>query len=92
LSRGGPGLPVDPARLKAQFPSLTDDDLQAYVEVTRRILANAPEDRARITRDTVTLGRAAREKQTGGQPLTAKEEGALRYLAAVDKMQARSQT
>ena len=55
MSKSGPGLPVDPGRLKAQFPSLTDDDLQAYVEVTRRILATAPEDRARITRETVIL-------------------------------------
>ena len=91
MSKGGPGLPVDPARLKAQFPSLTDDDLQAYVEVTRRILTAAtPEDRAQITRETLTLGRGAREKQAAGQPVTAKEEAALRYLAAVDKMQARA--
>ena len=84
-------LPVDPARLKAQFPSLTDDDLEAYGAVTRRILAAAtPDDRARITRETLALGRAAREKGAAGTALTAKEESALRYLAAVDKMQTRA--
>ena len=91
MSKAGAGLPVDPVRLKAQFPSLTDEDLQAYVEVTRRILGAAtPEDRARITRETLAAGRAAREKRTAEKPLTAREEAALRYLAAVDKMQSRA--
>jgi hypothetical protein len=84
------GLPVDPLRLKAQFPSLTDDDLEAYGAVTRRILAApSPEERARITRETLALGRSAREKRAAGTALAANEEAALRYLGAVDKMQSR---
>lgn len=84
-------LPVDPARLKAQFPSLTDDDLEAYAAGTRRILAAAtPEDRARVTRETLALGRAARDKRAAGKTLSTQEEAALRYLAAVDKMQTRA--
>jgi len=54
--------------------------------VTRRILsAAAPADRARITRETLARGRAARVKA----PLDDDDRLALRYLTAVDKMQGR---
>jgi ribosomal protein L12E/L44/L45/RPP1/RPP2 len=82
------GLPVDPERLRAEFPALTDDDLEAYVAVTRKILAAAtPEERARITRESLASGRAAREKQAAGTALTEKEQRAVRYVSALDKMQ-----
>jgi hypothetical protein len=84
----GRDLPVDPVRLKAQFPALTDDDVAAYQDVTRRILAaDSSDERARITRETLSLGRSAREKRAAGAALAATEEAALRYLDAVDKMQ-----
>jgi hypothetical protein len=80
-------LPVDPDRLRRQFPDLTADDLAAYTEVTRRILAEAsPDKRARLLRDTLARGRRARDKQ-GGAALTADEALDLRYLQAVEKMQ-----
>lgn len=79
-------LPVDIERLRRQFPALTAEDLDAYVAVTRRILA-APDsaDRARITRETLARGRAARAATPGDD----EERLALRYVAAVEKMQGR---
>ncbi len=84
-------IPVDPGRLRRQFPSLTDDDLEAYAEVTRKILAEPrPAERALLTRAFLTEGRRAREKATGGEHLTARESLALRYVNAMDKMQGRA--
>lgn len=77
-------LPVDVTRLRKQFPALTGDDVEAYVAITRRILAaRDPADRARITRETLARGRAAR----AGQPQDDDERLAVRYVAAVAKMQ-----
>ena len=84
-SAGEPPLPVDPERLRRQFPALTDADVEAYVTVTRRIMAAAAADRARITRETLARARAARE----ASPRDAEETLAARYLAAVEKMQSR---
>ena len=79
-------LPVDRARLRRQFPQLTDDDLQAYETVTRRILeSKGPAERGRITREIMETGRSARAKAR--ETLTEAERLALRYLAAVGKMQ-----
>ena len=81
-------LPVDPQRLRRQFPHLTDADLEAYEEVTRHILAEpSPERRARLTRETLERGRQARDRQASGTALTAQEVRDLRYLEAVGKMQ-----
>ncbi len=83
-------LPVDPARLRRQFPGLTDDDLAAYEEVTRRILSERrPDARARLTRQMTSNGRQARERAAAGETLSAQESLAVRYLAAVEKMQGR---
>ena len=77
-------LPVDPERLRREFPSLDDGDMEAYLEITRRILGERdPIGRARITRETLSRARAAREAGA----LTAEDTVALRYLAAVEKMQ-----
>lgn len=85
-SAGEPSLPVDVERLRRQFPALTPEDLDAYVAVTRRILAaRDPAHRARITRETLARGRAAR----AGQPRDDDECLAVRYVAAVEKMQGR---
>jgi len=82
-------LPVDPERLRRQFPELTEADLVAYEAVTRRILAeSSPDRRARLTRDTLARGRQARDKQSAGGALTAEEARDLGYLQAVTKMQA----
>jgi hypothetical protein len=87
----GRDLPVDPARLRQQFPELTEADVAAYEETTRRILAQSrPEARARLTREIVALGRKARELMASGGTLSAEESRALRYLAAVEKMQGRT--
>lgn len=86
------GLPVDPARLMAQFPALTADDLEAYGAMTRKILAAATADeRARITALALATGRAARDKQQAGAALSREEQDALRYVLALDKMQSRRQ-
>jgi hypothetical protein len=77
---------VDVDRLRRQFPALTDDDVDAYVTVTRRILSTPdPADRARITRETLARARAAR----GAAPRDDEERLAAQYLAAVEKMQGR---
>ncbi len=81
-------LPVDPERLRRQFPELTPEDLEAYEAVTHRILAEpSAERRARLTRETLARGRQAGEKKTSGGALTAEEDRDLRYLQAVTKMQ-----
>jgi hypothetical protein len=82
-------LPVDPERLRRQFPALTTEDLDAYEAVTHRILAEPSADRrARLTTDTLARGRQAREKKASGGRLTADEARDLGYLLAVEKMQA----
>jgi len=68
-------LPVDPERLRREFPELTDGDLEAYVTVTKRILAAKAEDRPRLTREVLERGRQK------------KDDLSARYVAAVDKMQ-----
>jgi hypothetical protein len=84
----GRPLPVDPARLRRQFPALTDDDISAFEEVTVRILAeDRPEARARITREVVAQGRRARERAAAGEQVSAEESLAARYVVAVEKMQ-----
>ena len=84
----GHDLPVDPARLRRQFPDLTDGDIAAYEEVTRRILAERrPDARVRLTREILAQGRQARDRAAAGATLSADESLAARYLAAVEKMQ-----
>jgi len=85
---GARDLPVDPARLRRQFPDLTDGDVAAFEEVTRQILGEGkPEARARVTREIVARGRQAREREAAGAKLSAEDSLAARYLAAVEKMQ-----
>jgi hypothetical protein len=79
-------LPVDLDRLRAEFPDLTDEDLEAYVAVTRRVLAD-PGGRAAAMRDVMDSARRAREKATAGGALNAGERLLVRYLAAMAKMQ-----
>jgi hypothetical protein len=84
-------LPVDRARLKRQFPELTDADLEAYETVTQRILEKkGPAERGRLTRGVMETARSARAKDGAGGALTGEERLALRYLDAVEKMQGRT--
>jgi hypothetical protein len=78
-------LPVDPARLRQQFPSLTDADVAAFEAVTRRILSQPdPVARARVTREVLARGRAAREQGAVTDP---EDRLAQAYLDSVEKMQ-----
>ena len=79
-------LPVDPERLRRQFPSLADEDLAAFEEVTRRILAD-PRARGRVLAETMTLAQRAREKQALEIALEPEERVALAYATAIAKMQ-----
>jgi hypothetical protein len=80
-------LPVDPERLRREFPALTPEDIEAYVQVTRRILDAAVEARPRVTREALQGGRRAREKTARGEPLEAEEALLAGYLDALEKMQ-----
>jgi hypothetical protein len=79
-------LPVAAERLKQRFPSLTDDDLQAYTEVTTRLLGQASKGKA--LSEIMTTAVRAREREAGGAVLDPEERLALRYLRAMEKMQA----
>jgi hypothetical protein len=84
---GDAALPVDTQRLQGQFPDLTDDDLQAYAEVTRRILDEPPATRGRLIRAFVARGREAEGKAGAGAPLDAEDALSVRYVKAIAKMQ-----
>lgn len=80
-------LPVDPERLRREFPSLSDEDLDAYVTVTKQVMS-AGKERSQLMREILEGARAARERRERGVKLTQKEQLWARYLDAVDKMQA----
>lgn len=86
----GGRLPVDPERLRREFSALTPEDVDAYVEVTRRIMGAAPDARGHVAREAIAGGRRAREKAARGVVLAADEALFLRYLDAVGKMQRRA--
>lgn len=79
---------IDPERLRREFPALTPEDLEAYVEVTRRILGTPPARRAAATRGLMASARKARDKAARGEGLQGEESLLARYLPAVEKMQA----
>jgi hypothetical protein len=84
--RTGPGeasLPIDPGTLRERFPSLTEDDVAAYAEVTRRLLGDP--DRAEVSRRLLATAREARNRDQA--TLTPEQRAALRYLVALEKMQ-----
>jgi len=82
-------LPVEPARLRGQFPSLTDEDLAAFVEVTRALLAR-PQTRGRRLAEVMAAADRAREKEAAATPLDGDERVALSYVRALAKMQGRT--
>lgn len=79
-------LPVDPERLRGEFPGLTDADLEAYEAVTRRVLAD-PRTRGRAMREVMDKAQQAEAKAASGSSLTREEMLLLRYLHAVARMQ-----
>jgi hypothetical protein len=80
-------LPVEPERLRRSFPSLTDEDLAAYAEVTRSLLAS-PRERGRRLAEVVAAAQRGREKEAASAPLEDDERLALAYTRALEKMQA----
>jgi len=81
-------LPVDPERLRRQFPSLTDGDVAAYAEVTRALLAD-PAGRGRRLAEVLAAAQRAREKEAASAPLEDDEHLALAYVRAMAKVQSR---
>lgn len=79
-------LPVDLDRLKREFPELSDEDLKAYVTITRRVLGD-PASRAKKMREVMALAHQAEQKAAAGGKLAAEEQLLVRYLAALAKMQ-----
>jgi hypothetical protein len=79
-------LPVEPERLRSRFPSLTDEDIDAYVTVTKRVLAD-PRSRGPVMAEVMAAAQRASEREAGGAELAEDERLALRYLHAVGKMQ-----
>ena len=79
-------LPVPPEQLRARFPSLTDDDLEAFKTVTARVLGDGP-SRGRAMAAVMAAAQRAREKDAAGLALDDDESLALRYVQAVEKMQ-----
>jgi hypothetical protein len=77
-------LPVAPSLLRARFPALSEDDLDAYVQMTQQVLAD-PANRGRRMAAILAEGRRAREKPR--ETLSPEESLALRYLIALEKMQ-----
>ena len=81
-------LPVEPEQLRRRFPSLTDDDLAAYSEVTSVLLAD-PRARGRRLGELLAAAQRGREKEAGSAPLEGEERLALAYVRALEKMQGR---
>jgi len=79
-------LPVDPERLRGEFPDLSDDDLAAYRQVTETVLAKSQE-RPLFMREVLDGARKARERLQKGGALSGPEHLWVRYLGAVEKMQ-----
>jgi hypothetical protein len=79
-------LPVDGARLKAEFPDLSDEDLAAYVAVTRRVLGD-PASRATKMREVMGQARQAQQRALSGGALTDEDRLLVGYLSALAKMQ-----
>ena len=79
-------LPVDPERLRKEFPSLTDEDLAAYTQVTRSLLAE-PVRRGRRLAEVLAAAQRAREKEAASAPLEDDEHLGLASVRALEKMQ-----
>ncbi len=85
-----PDVPVDPARLRREFPDLSEADLDAYVTVTRQVMADPLQRAARI-REAMQAAEQARVKTARGESPGPNEALALRYVTALEKMQKKPQ-
>jgi hypothetical protein len=81
-------LPLDPARLRERFPSLTGEDLAAYSELTRALLTS-PRTRLRRLAEILCAAQRGRERAAAEAPLDGDECLALAYFRALEKMQGR---
>ena len=79
---------MEPARLRERFPSLTDEDLAAYSEVTRALLAD-PRARGRKLAEVMAAAERGRDKEAAAAPLEDEERVAVAYVRALAKMQGR---
>ena len=79
---------INPERLKQEFPDLTDEDLQAYVSVTQRLLSD-PTKRVQVLEEVKAKAQSAQAKTAAGTPLDAEEALGARYMQAIQKMQKR---
>jgi len=82
-------LPVEPERLRRLFPSLTDEDLEAYSEVTRALLAE-PGARGRRLAEVMAAAERGRDKEAAALPQDDDERRAVLYVRALGKMQGRA--
>jgi hypothetical protein len=83
VKREAADIPVDADRLRKQFPALTEDELAAYVTVTRSIMT--AENRAAVLRGVITRGREAQDR--GGPLKDEQDKLAVTYLDALSKIQ-----
>jgi hypothetical protein len=79
-------LPVEAKRLRQSFPSLTDEDLSAYEQVTRTLLAD-PRARGPRLAEILASAQRGREKEAAAAPPEDDERLALAYVRALEKMQ-----
>lgn len=79
-------LPVEPERLRRRYPSLSDEDLAAFAEVSARVLA-ATGARGRVLAGVMSAALRGREKEAAGATLDGEERTALAYTRALSKMQ-----
>lgn len=79
-------LPVEPQRLKKEFPALTAEELDAYVAITKRVLGN-PEARSRAMREVIERAKQAEAKAAEGGSPNREELLLIGYLRALSKMQ-----
>lgn len=82
-------LPVEPERLRRAFPSLTDEELAAYAEVTRDLLA-AQHSRGTRLAEVLAAAQRGREREAAGAGLDDEERRALAYSRALGKIQGRA--
>ena len=77
--------PVDPDRLRQEFPEVSDIELHAYMTITQDIMSAA--NRAAVLKTVMERGRTAQDRTKRGEALDANEAMASNYLAAIGKMQ-----
>jgi hypothetical protein len=80
-----PAPPVDPERLRKEFPEVSAVEMHAYLTVTQDIMTAA--NRAAVLREVLERGRSAQDLNQRGEALDEAHALASNYLAAIGKMQ-----